>query len=63
MVGVKTTFKVQLAAAANVTPQVLPLVLNSVELAPVRAILEMFSVEVPLLVSVTAWFPLLVFVV
>ena len=63
VVGVKTTFNVQLAAAANVTPHVLPFVLNSVELAPVRAMLEMLSVEVPLLVSVTAWLPLEVFVV
>jgi len=66
VVGAKTTLIEQAAEAANVDPQVLPLVLNCPESAPLKAMLEMFSVVFPVLVSVTAlllldvpvfWFP------
>ena len=63
VVGLKTTFRVQDAAAASVEPQVLPLVENSAAFAPVKAMLVIFSVAVPLLVNVTALFPLDVFTV
>ena len=54
LVGENTTFRVQDAAAASVDEQVFELMLNSAELAPVKVMLEMFSVAVPELVSVTA---------
>jgi hypothetical protein len=58
VVGEKTTFKEQEAAAARVDPHVLVLVENCPESAPVRAILEILSVVFPVFVSVTEWLPL-----
>ena len=58
VVGEKTTFKEQDAAAASVPPQVLPLVENSDAFTPVKAMLEMVSVVFPVFVSVTARLPL-----
>jgi hypothetical protein len=63
VVGVKTTFNEQEADAARLAPQVLPLVLNWPESAPVKVMLEIVRVAVPVFVSVTEWFPLEVFVV
>jgi hypothetical protein len=63
VVGVKTTFSEQEADAARLAPQVLPFVLNWPESAPVRLMLAIVSVDVPVFVSVTAWFPLGMFVV
>jgi len=63
VVGVKTTFKEHEAPATRLAPHVLLLVLNSAALAPVRVMLVIVSVDVPVLVRVTAWFPLDVFMV
>jgi hypothetical protein len=53
-VGEKTTFSVQVVDAAKLAPQVLPFVLNCPESAPMSEMLEMVSVAVPGLESVTA---------
>ena len=58
VVGVKTTFSEQEAAAADLRHQVLPFVENSAALAPLRLILAIVSVAVPVFVNVTAWLPL-----
>jgi hypothetical protein len=51
--GKNTTFQVQKAEGAREAPQVLVLIENSVEFAPVNTMLVMVSVPVPLLVSLT----------
>jgi hypothetical protein len=58
VVGEKTTFSVQVADAASVPPQVLPLVENWPASAPMSEMLEIVSVAVPGFESVTAWLPL-----
>ena len=61
--GEKATLSPQDADTAKVDPQVLPLVENSLALMPVRTIEVILSVAVPVLVKVTAMFPLVVPVV
>ena len=58
--GENATLSPQDADTAKVDPQVLPFVENSPALAPVRAIEVILSVAVPVLVKVTAVFPLVV---
>ena len=52
--GEKTTFQVQVPDAATVAPQVFPLMENSLAFVPVRVMLEIVSVALPVFVNTTA---------
>jgi len=52
-VGVKVTLIVQFAPATRVAPHVLALWLNSAALFPTTAMLEIFSTELPMLLSIS----------
>ena len=52
--GEKTTFQVQVPEAATVAPQVFPLIENSLAFAPVRVMLEIVNVALPVFVKTTA---------
>ena len=58
VVGEKTTLIEQDADAANVPPQVLPFVENSVAFVPVNVMLLIVNEVLPVFVSVTARLPL-----
>jgi len=52
--GEKTTFQVQFAADASVAPHVFPLIENSAAFVPVKTMLVIFIVPLPVFVRITA---------